>query len=333
MICTPSPTSVLGKRTEFSPNPNTNNSDSVDLDEQMMQAVLLASMEDSSGTADGSDEQLQKARAAAEAQQALFESMVAPPLVARPMALAAWAKEEAHVIGAKAVAALSESELGAVQLCRIRGDGHCLFRAIGASLVLGAVWGGRDRVNSLREHLAACAAAEPAARGEAAALEAVLGAAGSASPLQDPFAVLSADPEDARSAALVGSLRAAAVTFMQSRAERFRHVVEAPTANVDGFGAYCAGMASMDTDAPKYGGHPEMVALSEALRLHIVIHDTAALGAGAAAAPSTPHYSLGDESHPRVHLLRRGLHYNLCLTASAEGEQLADCGEIGELAQ
>ena len=108
MICTPSPTSVLGKRTEFSPNTNTNNSDSVDLDEQMMQAVLLASMEDS-GAADGSDEQLQKARAAAEAQQALFESMVAPPLVARPMALAAWAKEEAHVIGAKAVAALSES--------------------------------------------------------------------------------------------------------------------------------------------------------------------------------------------------------------------------------
>ena len=132
----------------------------------------------------------------------------------------------------------------------------------------------------------------------------------------------------------MGSLRAAAVQFMQSRAERFRHVVEAPTANVDGFGAYCAGMASMETDAPKYGGHPEMVALSEALRLHIVIHDTAALGGiGAAAAPSTPHYSLGDESHPRVHLLRRGLHYNLCLTASAEGEQLADCGEMGELAQ
>ena len=67
----------------------------------------------------------------------------------------AWAKEEAHVIGAKAVAALTDSDLGAVQLCRVRGDGHCLFRAIGASLVLGAVWGGRDRVNSLREHLAA----------------------------------------------------------------------------------------------------------------------------------------------------------------------------------
>ena len=133
MICTPSPTSVLGKRDNWSGNTNTNNSDSVDLDEQMMQAVLLESMEET-GAADGneaSDEQLQKARAAAEAQQALFESMVAPPLVARPMALAAWAKEEAHVIGAKAVAALSESELGAVQLCRVRGDGHCLFRAIG----------------------------------------------------------------------------------------------------------------------------------------------------------------------------------------------------------
>ena len=84
MICTPSPTSVLGKRTDFSPNANTNNSDSVDLDDQMMQAVLLASMEET-GAADGneaSDEKLQKARAAAEAQQALFESMVAPPLVA-----------------------------------------------------------------------------------------------------------------------------------------------------------------------------------------------------------------------------------------------------------
>ena len=31
--------------------------------------------------------------------------------------------------------------------------------------------------------------------------------------------------------------------------------------------------------------------------------------------------------------LRAVLHSNLCLTASAEGEQLADCGEIGELAQ
>ena len=111
MICTPSPTSVLGKRDNWSGNTNNTNTDSVDLEEQMMQAVLLASMEET-GAADGneaSDEQLQKARAAAEAQQALFESMVAPPLVARPMALAAWAKEEAHVIGAKAVAALSES--------------------------------------------------------------------------------------------------------------------------------------------------------------------------------------------------------------------------------
>ena len=99
-------------------------------------------------------------------QQALFESMVAPPLVARPISRRPrGAKEEAHVISAKAVAALSEGELGAVQLCRVRGDGHCLFRAIGASLILGAVWGSRDRVNSLsREHLAACAAAEPAAR-------------------------------------------------------------------------------------------------------------------------------------------------------------------------
>lgn len=29
-------------------------------------------------------------------------------------------------------------------LARIRGDGHCLFRAIAASLVLSAAWGGRQ---------------------------------------------------------------------------------------------------------------------------------------------------------------------------------------------
>ena len=127
----------------------------------------MAAAAEEDGAADGSDEQLQKARAAAEAQQALFESMVAPPLVARPMALAAWAKEEAHVIGAKAVAALSESELGAVQLCRVRGDGHCLFRAIGE---LASAHGGTVQVlehtSQAEQQPGADGAAEPGAGGE-----------------------------------------------------------------------------------------------------------------------------------------------------------------------
>ena len=89
----------------------------------------------------------------------------------------------------------------------------------------------------------------------------------------------------------------------------------------------------METDAPKYGGHPEMVALSEALRLHIVIHDTAALGAGAAAAPSTPHYSLGDESSPARPPPPPRAPANARLIASAEGRAARRLRRIRRLAQ
>jgi len=68
----------------------------------------------------------------------------------------------------------------------------------------------------------------------------------------------------------------------------------------------------------RYGGHPELVALSEALRVRVDIHDTAALVRG------VPTYRLGEHlvDVPVVRSLRRGLHYNLLLRATAEGEAL-----------
>ena len=47
---------------------------------------------------------------------------------------------------------------------------------------------------------------------------------------------------------------------MQSAIERFRHCADSP----DDFGGYCEGMSDMGL--ARYGGHPELVALSEALR-------------------------------------------------------------------
>ena len=70
MLITPPPATVLGKGDTFSSGTNNSSSAlSVDLDEEMLQAVLLASMmEDGAGAEDS--EELQKAKAAAEAQAA-----------------------------------------------------------------------------------------------------------------------------------------------------------------------------------------------------------------------------------------------------------------------
>ena len=38
-------------------------------------------------------------------------------------------------------------------LVKVRGDGHCLFRVVGAALVLGAVRAGRAQVDALAGHL------------------------------------------------------------------------------------------------------------------------------------------------------------------------------------
>ena len=78
-----------------------------------------------------------------------------------------------------------------------------------------------------------------------------------------------------------------------------------------------------DASQARYGGHPELVALSESLRIRVDVHDT-----GAASGGNLATYRFG-ESLPEgcpvvVRGLRRGLHYNLLLSATAEGEAIAE---------
>jgi hypothetical protein len=76
-----------------------------------------------------------------------------------------------------------------------------------------------------------------------------------------------------------------------------------------------------DMGLARYGGHPELVALSEALQVRVDIYDTSALGPVA----HVPTYRFGEHlpaTAPVVRALRRGLHYNLLLCATAEGDAL-----------
>ena len=77
----------------------------------------------------------------------------------------------------------------------------------------------------------------------------------------------------------------------------------------EGWDAYCAAMADMSQ--ARYGGHPELVALSESLRVRVDIHDTGALSGRMAT------YHLGEhlpETCPTVRGLRRGPHFDLLLS-------------------
>lgn len=82
-----------------------------------------------------------------------------------------------------------------------------------------------------------------------------------------------------------------------------------------------------DASQARYGGHPELVALSESLRIRVDVHDT-----GAASGGNLATYHFG-ESLPEgpcpivVRGLRRGLHYNLLLSAAAEGEAVEQSHE------
>ena len=80
-----------------------------------------------------------------------------------------------------------------------------------------------------------------------------------------------------------------------------------------------------DVLAARYGGHPELVALSEALKVRVDIHDTGSL-AGCMAT-----YRLGEhlpDGAPTVRGLRRGPHFNLLLKAAAEGDEASDAVDI-----
>ena len=195
-----------------------------------------------------------------------------------------------------------------LMLVKVRGDGHCLFRVVGAALVLQAAWGGQTAIDGLVEHLnspllhATCR--------EAASLVVSL--------LRetDVLAALNDEAEDGAPARLVSALRRCAVGYMRAHAERFRHCGEGGEGEgEDAWDAYCD--AIEDSSKTRYGGHPELVALSEALRVRVTIFDTGALSGLAT-------YQLGEhlpETCPAVRGLRRGAHFNCLLQAAAEAAE------------
>ena len=152
------------------------------------------------------------------------------------------------------------------------------------------------------------------------------------------------------SSQLVAALRRCAVDYMRAHGERFRYcggqpdsacakateggepksaAAAAAASNSEEdeaavleahWAEYCVSMA--DSSQARYGGHPELVALSEALRIRVDVHDT-----GAASGGNMATYRLGEglpDTVPVVRGLRAGLHYNLLLAATAEGEEMAD---------
>ena len=234
-------------------------------------------------------------------QAALYEQFVAPPLVAKLTPLSDLSEDISNAMREQ----LREFELAPLhlRLARIRGDGHCLFRAIAASLVLGAAWGGHSALDCLADHLAQVA---PEHVHVADALQTLL--TGCAADCTRALAqVNEVEPSDMA----VEALRRCAMSHMCRHEDRF---CLCSSENED-FDAYCERMQGMGA-APAYGGHSEVVALSEALSLRVEIVDCSGI-------TELQLYRMGEQlpqSCPTIYLLRRGLHYHLMLSASAEGE-------------
>ena len=251
-----------------------------DDDDEALQAVLLASLMGEHTEEHTGEEQAQPP-ASAQQQEALSRCE-APPLLCRPGSLAAYGGEGGFSSEAQQALAAMEAAPLNLRLVRVRGDGHCLFRACGAALVLGAAWGGREAVASLRARLGARAAEESCASEVAALLLQMLGHADAAA--TDAFDALCVEGEEARSDRLVHALRMCAVGYMRLHEARFRLQCDCGD-----WAEYCAGMEGMGA-APRYGGHGEMVALSECLGVRIDIFDM-----GAVAASASPAYRVGEQ--------------------------------------
>ena len=124
MLCSPLPTPL--------PLDSTHDCFGED-DDAALQAVLLASLCQSAVTSE-------EVAAEAAAQEKLLQACTRPDLVAFPVPLSAHVTEPGFSESArKVLLALADGQQH-FQLCRIRGDGHCLFRAIAASLTLQAAW-------------------------------------------------------------------------------------------------------------------------------------------------------------------------------------------------
>lgn len=286
-----------------------------DDEDEALQAVLLASLQ-----AEATQEAPQASTAAQEEQEARLNAAVKPPLVAAPTAIDQFCKDASF----GDVVQHSLLELGkppnCLRLVKVRGDGHCLFRVVGAALVLSAAWAGRAAVDALIEHLhsplvhASCA--------EVARLVTELVRE------RDVLAALNDESETGAPHQLVCALRRCAVSYMRAHAERFRHCGE----GVEGDGeaaweAYCA--AIEDASTARYGGHPELVALSESVRVRVDVYDTGALSGQTLAT-----YRLGEhlpEGVPTVRGLRRGPHFDLLLRAQSEGDAANSPSGVAEI--
>ena len=334
-----------------------------DDEDEALQAILLASLQEEANAT-------LSAKAMAE-QEAQITSCVRPPLVGKPTAISDFVEDCAAALSEPVKASLKElsCEPHNLMWSRVRGDGHCLYRVVAGSLVLGAAWGGRAAVDAMLEHLASPLLHQSTAAREACELIKDLVAS------EDVLKALNEEQAQegaavSRSDALVSALRRCAVEYMRAHTDRFRHCSEgfdsssrggsgsgsssssggaSVAAAVDGsavaegsttegstgaavkskdgaaaspdeeFASYCESMADMAQ--ARYGGHPELVALSEALRVRVDIHDVTSTSGGQMAT-----YRLGEhlpDGCPIVRGLRKGLHFNLLLRASAEGVEMA----------
>lgn len=309
-----------------------------DDEDEALQAILLASLQESQQAPEVS-------RAASEEQISRFNAVVKPDLVGKPTPLGVYAREPSNSFSESVAASLEALAASPhyLMISHVRGDGHCLFRVVGAALILGAAWGGRQAIEALTDHLRS-ELLHSSAREVARLVTELL-----AVPSDGLLAALNDESEAGLPAQLVAALRRCAVDYMSVHSERFRHcggqvdgsagrsrangtdgeapvgsgVVGKESVEVDeaatleaNWRAYCESMA--DSSQARYGGHPELVALSESLRIRVDVHDT-----GAASGGNMATYRLGEglpEGCPVVRGLRRGLHYNLLLCATAEGE-------------
>ena len=288
----------------------------VDDDDEALQAVLLASLQAMSGDAPAAAPAAEGA--GVRQQEEMLLAAVRPPLVSRPSSLSEFAKEA--MLSEDVQHALSELERAPcnLKLVKVRGDGHCLFRVFAAGLVLGAAWSGHDTIDECIRHFSSDSL-DPSAEHVASQIVALLTRA-KASP-SSAFDELVDESEGATSAnSLVAALRACSVAYMRASPQRFRHCGDGDIE----IERYCDDMENMDL--ARYGGHPELVALSESLRVRVDIHDTSALGPVAA----VPTYRLGEHllDVPIVRGLRRGLHYNCLLQASPAGDAIEGCSEL-----
>eukprot|EP00965_Chrysotila_dentata_P045136 1499389-Pleurochrysis_carterae.AAC.7 len=230
-----------------------------DEDDEILQAVLLASLGQGSSESEG------QCSSATQAQIDILSQCQPPPRVSTPVSLSSYAIEADLDEAAKQTLQALEDGPDHLKLVRVRGDGHCLFRAIAASLTLTAAWGGSRAFEALQSHLQSLS--ERCAQRVIASIRDMLGrnateAANAAEFLND----------EEKSDAAVAALRTCATDYMRQHVDRFRLCCD--SGNLE---EYCARMSEMSSESPTfspaYGGHSEIVALSEALRIRVEIVD------------------------------------------------------------